>query len=200
MQPTINSSTYYLGNEDEEHCDIVYYKKTKNYNNNDIVIVNNNSYVSDNEVKYLIKRLVALPNQIIKFELIETETISTLYDDVKYFYSISVYDENNNNLNLDQSYLDGTERMFTTKRLIYACKEMYPFYYEVFSSLAENGEYLYSVPDDSYFVIGDNRNHSTDSRYFGAVKFNDIEGSVRLIVAYNQTLFKAVIIKIKSYL
>ncbi|MBQ8424888.1 MAG: hypothetical protein IJX17_02565 [Clostridia bacterium] len=30
MQPTINSSTYYLGNEDEEHCDIVYYKKTKN--------------------------------------------------------------------------------------------------------------------------------------------------------------------------
>ena len=36
------------------------------------------------------------------------------------------------------------------------------------------------IPDDYYFVMGDNRNNSTDSRIIGLVHKNDIAGSTNL--------------------
>lgn len=36
------------------------------------------------------------------------------------------------------------------------------------------------VPDDEYLLVGDNREESYDSRYFGTVKKEDIEGTVNL--------------------
>lgn len=40
----------------------------------------------------------------------------------------------------------------------------------------------YKIGDEEYFVIGDNRNNSEDSRYadIGTIKFDDIEGSAWL--------------------
>lgn len=48
------------------------------------------------------------------------------------------------------------------------------------------GEYLregeeVSVPENMYFVSGDNRPHSSDSRAFGPIDTNDIKGKVWLI-------------------
>jgi signal peptidase I len=37
------------------------------------------------------------------------------------------------------------------------------------------------VPADTYFVLGDNRNHSRDSRYWGFVPRQNIEGTPLLI-------------------
>ena len=38
------------------------------------------------------------------------------------------------------------------------------------------------IPKDSYFLIGDNRNNSIDSRTFGAISKREILGKTRLII------------------
>lgn len=40
-------------------------------------------------------------------------------------------------------------------------------------------DYVKVVNEDSYYVLGDNRNHSTDSRIFGDVKSSDVVGVVK---------------------
>lgn len=38
------------------------------------------------------------------------------------------------------------------------------------------------VPEDSYFLVGDNRNNSLDSRYFGMISKKDIAGTVSFVI------------------
>ena len=214
MQPTINNSSYYENNDDVTHCDVVYYKQSKKYNNNDIVIISNlkENYVSadetDKTVNYLIKRVIATSGQTIKFQVSEIQTSTSLYNSYStYIYTVSVLDENGNDINLDQSYLDENEKMYFILRSnlddrnidIKIIKNKFPFRGKMLESLANEGVFEEVVPENQYFVMGDNRNNSEDSRYFGYIAYDDIEGSVRILVAYNQTLFQAIIVKIKSH-
>lgn len=43
-------------------------------------------------------------------------------------------------------------------------------------------DFYYNVPKDSYFVMGDNRTNSLDSRYFGAFKKKDVVGKTKLVI------------------
>lgn len=43
-------------------------------------------------------------------------------------------------------------------------------------------DFKYETPSDEYFVVGDNRDNSKDSRYFGSIKLNNIKGKVGFIL------------------
>jgi len=54
------------------------------------------------------------------------------------------------------------------------------------TSQSDHCSYLYaceptSVPADSYFVLGEDRDHSQDSRYWGFVKREKIKGRASLV-------------------
>ena len=208
MQPTLNSTKYNLGNDDEEHCDIVYYTHEKEYSTNDLLIIlnTNNKYINDNRVKSVIKRVVAIENQSIRFyfdrkELFNSGTGVFQQKHYRYYYKFEVYDQSGKLINIEQPYL--TEDMFFTDSDLYYYQEFdFPLFYEIFSRVKNENiqEYTLTISENHYFVMGDNRNHSTDSRFFGEVAYEDIAGSVKLIVAYNTNLLQAIWIKIKSYI
>ena len=51
--------------------------------------------------------------------------------------------------------------------------------------------YSLTLADGEMFVCGDNRNHSTDCRYFGPIKTKDVEGAVMIHVAHGQNFLQA---------
>ena len=46
----------------------------------------------------------------------------------------------------------------------------------------ETEDFVYKIPKDDYFVMGDNRTNSLDSRYFGSFKRKKIIGKTNLTV------------------
>ena len=192
MQPNVNASV--VSETDEDHCDIVYYKQDKNYQNNDMVIISNKNqnYVDDKDVRYLIKRVIACPGQTLKVYV-------TSKDGTKYYYDIMVTNGKDNiDINASDPYIK--EDMVFTYTEVISLGSMFEMYKTIFSSLVATGTFEMQIPNSSYFVMGDNRNNSEDSRYFGVVAYEDISGSVKIHVPYGKNVWEALFDKLKSIL
>ncbi len=200
MQPTINASV--LSDSDEDHCDIVYYRKQDRYTNDDIVIISNDNdkYVVSSDptkkVSYLIKRVIACPGDFITFFV-------TDITDGYYYYDVIVKNSSGNQIALQDSYLK--EDMKFTYSEYLTGRFYYETYSKIFTELAKSTNdnytsYTMEIPENEYFVMGDNRNNSEDSRYFGTVSTDTISGKVEIQVPYGSNIWQALWLKLKEQL
>lgn len=125
---------------------------------------------TDRDVVY-VKRVIGLPGDSIRVEddklYINGEYIDRVpeafhpaMDDVEDEYS-------------DTSHELFMENLLGTKHYALFFKERY---LQTFSKSME-----IKVPKDSFFAMGDNRDHSSDSRYWGFVKRDDVKGRAAFI-------------------
>ncbi len=194
MQPTIN--TQILSDSDETHCDVVYFKAQNSYQNGDIIIMANpnGKYINNSNVNFLIKRVVAKGGDVVKF--IPKTNSPALMIGSEIEYSIEVFDRLGNKILSDESYIK--EQMFflnNGENLFKA--EANEHFGTIFTALRNGQSVKIEIPENQYFVMGDNRNHSSDSRDFGSVDSQDIAGKVVLQVEYGKTIAKALIEKLK---
>lgn len=120
----------------------------------DRVIISHLNYKPEND------DIVVVNSSVLQKTLIK-RVIGVAGDTVKIDYSknkVYVNDKEISNEHIDSTMLD---------------KGMFDPSYKV-----SDGVYEYHVPQDSIFVMGDNRNNSTDSRTIGFISNDDVMGHV----------------------
>ena len=191
MQPSINAKV--LGEKDDQNNDTVLYRKKASYDTNDILIISNekNQYISkDQNVDFFIKRVVGRPGDMITFHYSKEEGN-------KIFYTISVKDANGVDVDLNEDELELED--------MYFIKGTASGYFVRIAEALENEpigneprELAIKVSEGKYFVMGDNRNHSQDSRQIGQIAYDDICGNVRVIVYNGENVWLALLRTLKE--
>lgn len=176
MQPTINAKYEEVvvnGQTQYKYTDTVYLREKNSYSRGDIVVANVQTYKQEKNVDYYIKRVIALPGETIR--LVETEKNSQIY-------VAQITTTSGETFILQETYLE--EPMYILIDI-----SSYPWYTKVVNEGI-------TLQDKEYYLMGDNRKVSEDSRYLGPIKKADIVGHVVLHVPYGRTLFYAIIQKI----
>ena len=211
MQPTINNSITYAN--DDKHCDIVYYRPKENYDIGDILIVDAVNYLptaqtGSRPVSSVIKRLIAKPGQTVSF-VITNAAIDTHTSKMEFDYTLLVDDQPDpiaeqysletncimkflvkNTVSNGIVYGDSSDFVLTKAIYDYAKQQCLG----VWANISESNPVTYSltVERGELFACGDNRNNSTDCRWFGPVKQSDVMGNVRIHVPYGSNMFVAI--------
>ena len=98
---------------------------------------------------YLIKRVIGLPGENIKYVVDEEKNTGTLFINGK---------------KVKESFIDDKTKYLTCKSDSELCKDGI------------------RIPNNHYYVMGDNRGNSIDSRIIGVINQKDISGTTKLVV------------------
>lgn len=177
MYPTINKQ--YTLSQNQNDMDVAYIFNTKNVDRGDIVTFTANNYTGQDKI--YIKRIIAKEGDTIQF-VKKSEAFNT---SIESFVKCDVF---LNGQKLNENYIL-EDTLIQLSGYDYSNNEFY-------RNLA-NG-ITTTVPKDHYFVMGDNRNNSTDSRYFGFVNKNDICGKMVILVESGHTIFYGIYHSIKK--
>jgi len=171
MLPTLNGKNYVENGR--EYNDYVLVSRFANFKNGDIVVTDGDKLGNSID---LIKRVIALPGDELACELIGEEWVFFLNGE-ELIPDYGYYPLTNNYILARTTY-----QPITINGVSY---ERHPFnffreaQYEYFEDKDGDGlKETFIIPNGKVFLLGDNRTNSTDSKVFGAVNIEAIQGVV----------------------
>lgn len=171
MAPTYNSAQIAVN----EYKDGVFVSKIKGYTRGDVVVLDKNYGVEGEQERFVIKRLIAIAGDKIKVAMHTDSTyriflikagetqVQVLEEEYLQDYSVNIRLFDNFSHMLQNQILQADENGYVT------------------------------IPDDQIFVLGDNRNNSTDSSVYGTKPQKAVVGVVDYVAYNNNNIYWQVV-------
>ncbi|BBA85202.1 signal peptidase I [endosymbiont of Sipalinus gigas] len=195
MFPTLSSGDIVLVKKNSK------YIKLNNLKRGDLIVF---KFPIDNKKNY-IKRIIGLPKDKIIYNRINKKIIVKFNNNnyIKYYNynninSLILDKIKNLNLNSNLDYKNFKiikEKIGNCEYDILIYKKQIDFLYNYYLNSNKKNTVEWIVPEGAYFVLGDNRDNSFDSRYWGFVKKKLLIGKVKFILFNIKEVYKILIIK-----